>query len=571
MFFPNLAAIWMSIFFFQIMRNDNDEDNNTKIPFSSREVTYQCIADFIHWMLGSRFSSFALFSSLVFVSLTYLFALVIMAIATVEPKCVTSTVYETNNGFQAGFNDALSLSWTTFSTVGYGVISPSTSARFEQDEMDRFDKSGGCFLMSALLSFESLIGILFISYAGAIMYVKLIQFQSNAQVAFSTVLLVRYGAGVEAGDVYDDISVDSEQEEKDLQAARKKSPFPIVVFRMINLLNSTKNGEIVNARVNTMATVNLQNAVMSHITRGNTVFRNALNVDIKKKILGKRVYSYSIKQERQTSSERSISNFISKASSRRVRLGNNSNSTVSSHPPDYQPNQDFFGFGKTSNNRTTSSISEDSSTENNIEITESVRKSLKVKNAMLQLGMTQEQIDMTEETVLDNVSEADVNDGYDDFFSEAAGPYPPGLGKCVIHKEAQMEMPNMVFAKVAMDPVHHPYFRTSWRVLHTLNEDSPLLTKDVRNQIRDAGGSWPAALNTKEELEKCIDFDQLLVSFRGLSRSTGTEVYSHHVYTKKNLKIGYQFRSILVSNANGSLGIVPEDVDKYDPQYGGIP
>lgn len=556
----------------QMMRNDNDEDKSSKVPFSSREVSYQCIADFIHWMLSSRFSSFALFSSFVFVSLTYLFALVIMALAAAEPKCVTSTVYETNSGFQAGFNDALSLSWTTFSTVGYGVISPSTSARFEEDEIDRFDRSGGCVLMSVALSFESLIGILFVSSAGALMYVKLIQFQSNAQVAFSNVLLVRYGKGVEAGDVNDDISVDSEQEEKDLQAVQKKSPFPILVFRMVNLLNSTKNGEIVDAHVNTMATVNLQNAVMCHITRGNTVFKNALNVDIKKKILGKRVYSYRVKKERPNSSERSISSFISKASSRRMRLGNNSNRSVSSHSTDYQPNKDFYGLGKSpsTSNRTIASISEDSSTENEIEVTESMRNSLKVKNVMFQFGMTQEQIDMTEKDVLDNVSEVDMSDDYGDFVDQTVGPYPPGLGKCVIHKEAQVEMPNMVFAKVAMDPVHHPYFRTSWRVLHTLDMNSPLLTKNVRNKIRDAGGSWPAALNTKEEIEKCIDFDQLLVSFRGLSKSTGTEVYSHHVYTKDDMKIGYQFRSILVSNANGSLGIVPEDVDEIDPQYGGI-
>ncbi len=545
------------------MRSDNDELNETKIPFTSREVRYQFIADLIHWMLSSKFSSFTVFISIVFILLTFIFALIIMAIAQAEPKCVTSTVFYTNNGFEAGFNDALSLSWTTFTTVGYGVISPSTSASFQND-MDRFDKSGGCVMMSVLLSFESLVGILFVSYAGAIMYVKLIQFQSNAQVAFSSVLLVKYGRGVDAEDVDDDMSVSTENGETELQMAQKMVPFPVLVFRMVNLLNSTKNGEIVDAQVNTVATVNLKNAVMRHITRGNTVYKNALNTEITQKVSGKRVYSYIFKPERSISAERTLSSFINNVSTRRRNKSNQSNRTTSTR--------------SSSNN---SEKSEMSYSSNAKDISSSRRASIRVKNTLFQIGMTQEQIDLTEDDLLENVKSEGhhdfLNDDHsNDFVSPTVRPlqsinlYPAVLENCTIHKETQVEMPNMVFTKVAMDPVHHPYFRSSWRVLHTLNQESPLLTKEVRKKITDNGGSWPAELNKEEAIRDSIDFDQFLVSFKGLSKSTGTKVYSHQVYTKEAIRVGYQFKSILVSNPDGSLGIVPEDIDQIEPQHGGI-
>ncbi len=532
------------------MRTDNDEPNRTKIPFTSREVKHQCVANLIHWMLSTNFLSFFIFSCIVFITSTFVFALIIMAITFVEPKCVTSNIFESSSEFPAGFNDAFSLSWTTFSTVGYGVISPSTSTKF-QDQMDRFDDSGGCAFMSIILSFEALVGILFVSYAGAIMYVKLIQFQSNAQVAFSNVILVKYGKGVEAADVDDDSSVDSEDEAKQMM---NKIPFPVLIFRLVNLLNSTKNGEIVEAHVNTVATVNLKNAVMSHITRGNTVFKDALSSEMTNKVQGKRAYSYIDKPKRPvgagTLSDRSIGHFMSNR-----RFGRSNNSI---QPPK------SFGYEYKKGSSSIRSIPEDS-----IHVDLSLRKSLKVKNAMFHYGMSHEQVNLTKKDVIARAaSELTVPDNESEEYG--IGLLPPGLGMCVMHKESQVEMPNMVFAKVEMDPVSHPYFRTSWRIAHTLNEESPLLKKEVRKKIIANGGTWPAELNNCDAIEDSIDFDQFLVSFKGISKSTGTDVYSHHVYTKEDLRIGYQFKSILVSNANGSLGIVPEDIDEIKAQYGGI-
>jgi hypothetical protein len=103
-----------------------------------------------------------MFASLIsFVLLNFLSALLIIAFVARAKDCLTPSMEGLN--FYEQFNDSLQLSWTTFTTVGYGLISPSTggSPAFLEDP-EFFKEEVSCLPVSIFLSFESLLGVLFV-------------------------------------------------------------------------------------------------------------------------------------------------------------------------------------------------------------------------------------------------------------------------------------------------------------------------------------------------------------------------------------------------------------------------
>mmetsp|Transcript_23790 Transcript_23790/g.35371 ORF Transcript_23790/g.35371 Transcript_23790/m.35371 type:complete len:522 (+) Transcript_23790:295-1860(+) len=473
---------------YRFISNRKRKNYGNDLQFQSSVVTYQFTANFLFWILKSQFSIFALFSCLMFVFITLVFAFLVIVAAHFEPACVTSSIFETANSFVARLNDAWQLSWTTFSTVGYGMISPSTSAKFT-DEMDYLRRDGTCALISFVLSVECLVGILFVSFCSAILYSKLMQFQSNAQVEFSDIIVVKFGHGVQPQDIDDDLSITSnhtDSEGLDKTYAEDKLPCPVLVFRIVNLQHSMHDGEIVNADVNVAATVDYKNAMNSFFQGAE--FRNAFEdhrVSLQEANL-KLNPLHSLSKMHNVSHLRNLANF---------------------------------------------------------------HVSKKQKNSV--------QVD--EEFVVKEINSHELD----------------GLSKSImIHTEeiptGSMEGPNLVFAKILMDPVHHPFFKTTWRVVHTLNAESPLLTKSARKRVMECGGYWPADMNNVVAVEQSIDFDQFLISFSGLSKATGCDVYKHHTYKKRDVKVGYQFKSILTANRDGSIGVEENDINEIKVQDGGF-
>ncbi len=139
-----------------------------------------------------------------------------------------------------------------------------------------------------------------------------------------------------------------------------------------------------------------------------------------------------------------------------------------------------------------------------------------------------------------------------------------------IHTDGSPDTPNLVFAKIKMDPIQHPFFKRTWSVFHTLNEESPLLTKSARKRVQENGGYWPADMNNIVDVRNSIDFDEFLISFNGLSKATGSDVYGYKMYKPKDLQVGYQFKSMLVENRNGSISVEDDDIDEVTVQEGGF-
>ena len=383
--------------------------------------------------------------------MTFVFALILIFIIRYNPQCITSNIFDETKLFSALLNDTWQLSWTTFFTVGYGVISPSTQSVFDKNSALQ---NGSCIALSFVLSCESLIGILYNSFAGAIIFGKLLQFQSNAQIRFSNIMVVSYGNTIDddINDDDDDVFSDNDEDASNLKLSEKME-CPVLRFRIVNLLKSRNKGHIVNSSVQAIALIDVKNAARNARVTHDIQYQNAFQ---------------SKRQLPATSTKHFASSLY-----RFVRA-------PSMYKAHLEANKDSFDI------------------------------------------------------------------------------VPP--------PQAQVEAPSMVFMKIALDPASHPCFSTTpWRPAHTLNADSPLLSKAMRKIIKNNDGYWPAHLCTKDNIMANISFRQLLVSFKGLSKSTGTEVYLSHLYEFESLKVGCAFRSILL-NVDGYIGVDPDGIDNYDEQ-----
>ena len=140
---------------------------------------------------------------------------------------------------------------------GYGAVFPSTSG---VTPMVHF-----CTGVSIICTLESFVGILFGGLCGAVLHGKVARIQSQAQVLFSDPIVIRYGSGVMNADEDDEddrsqvsgrtnksnhISGDSSK-----KFINRQIPCPVLEFRVVNRLHRTNGGEIMDATMNIVASV----------------------------------------------------------------------------------------------------------------------------------------------------------------------------------------------------------------------------------------------------------------------------------------------------------------------------
>ena len=85
----------------------------------------------------------------------------------------------------AGLADGFALSWTTFTTVGYGAVYPATGTEYERQIE--------CIWITLITTIESFVGLLYAGMCAAILFGKVGRIQSHAQVRFSDALCLEYG------------------------------------------------------------------------------------------------------------------------------------------------------------------------------------------------------------------------------------------------------------------------------------------------------------------------------------------------------------------------------------------
>ena len=97
-------------------------------------------------------------------------------------KCIAGPDDTSPDWFQ--WMDVITLSWTTFSTVGYGNVYPlSTSNDGSNQPL--------CIIVGLVLSFEAFLGVIYASLAAGIVVGVISQQGSKAEVRFSSIIVIR--------------------------------------------------------------------------------------------------------------------------------------------------------------------------------------------------------------------------------------------------------------------------------------------------------------------------------------------------------------------------------------------
>jgi hypothetical protein len=387
------------------------------------------------------------------------------------------------------FMDAFSLSWTTFSTVGYGSTYPSLSTEHDHRGDPR------CTFISFLTSFEAFVGVMYVGFTGGIIFAKVTRITQRAKVQFSDPLLVKFGAGVDAGMGLDDNSQEiqrgedlNENNTDDLEAnavetakqAKCPSPFPVLEFRLANELHNIAAGEVIGSQVNAVVVIEGQQD-------------------------GEQVGDALAKQIKAERLKRTM----------KARKGSKQGSNLFAASSEHSIHSD-----QTSSTDKTSTRSGTSPTSYLQTITTKTFGSKKMK------------IDEDE-----------------------------GGGSVIV--------PRMIFSKLSLDHSEHPFFKRLWTFRHTISGESPLLSTTAKQRIMENGGLWPKEWNNSQAVSNAIRFNQIIVSFTGVSNISAADVYKQKVYDYVDLVVGYQFVNPLYRGKSGKLKVDMFLINDVVEQNGG--
>jgi len=187
------------------------------------------LIEYLHWTFRASFT--VLFFAFIakFMILILIFSGFIALANVLQPTCITPGI--------GNFSDIFALSWTTFTTVGYGNIYPSLSHQETE--------AGHCTFIAFLTSMEAFIGVLFAGFSGAIIFGKVLRIQSQAQVRFSDLIMICYGRNAKNRPSSSNV-LNNKSPSPDMIAC------PMLEFRIVNRLYNKPGCEIIDANLNCM-------------------------------------------------------------------------------------------------------------------------------------------------------------------------------------------------------------------------------------------------------------------------------------------------------------------------------
>jgi len=229
---------------------------------------------FVDWTGHSSFPMVIIVFIILFILFTMILALCINLNLWIYPECIhngehdptttTTTGEDHPNSFQnlsaiQQFHDAWILSWTTFSTAGYGLIAPSTSSP--------------CLSLNVLCSMISFLGTVFSGFCAALIFSRIQSVQGEAPVKFSHYMKIKlerpHGVKPPNNGILGSTLDDKSMMEDDY--------IPVISFHMSNLFHTKVTGEIIAGKINVMANVDAYQVDEETRKRaGNKVFPNLL-------------------------------------------------------------------------------------------------------------------------------------------------------------------------------------------------------------------------------------------------------------------------------------------------------
>lgn len=198
------------------------------------------------WLINTTYTNFFLVQFLCYYILIILFAFILWGAATAyyyhpaKKLCISNMEFDKSHSTQ-NFEYAFEASWTSFSTVGFGVVAPTNSP--------------GCVAVRILCSFEAAVGILYFGFAGAIFFARVSQVLYRAPVTFSSTLCIQYDAGQTNSDWSGPLRpLEMSDVSKMISSPLK---FPSLEFRIVHNKSNYKGWEILNVSLNCMVAIDV--------------------------------------------------------------------------------------------------------------------------------------------------------------------------------------------------------------------------------------------------------------------------------------------------------------------------
>jgi len=469
---------------------------------------------FLYWTFRKHLLVVLLSALCSFYICTGIFGLLIFILGQSKPQCIHV------NGVDFGDTrtqivDAFALSWTTFSTVGYGLVYPGTSATIPEDT-----KIEACIGIFVITTMEAFVGILFSGFWGAICFAKITRVSSFAQVSFSDAIIIKYGTGVtgvkeEDEQEYEEGSSDDDDDDarttSSFKYTQSKLPCPIFEFRIANRLHRQKGGEIIDACINIVA---------------------------------------SMEESKAT---------------RTVRNGEGMAPRIRRKGRRPKQSNEYRKFGRF---RRDPYADADERTEEEIMREENIKKAQEAVKLMITSYNVDESNKGRRISSITSASRLPVpNDSQND--EENQNNQRSSTEQIWSSRRNNKPIPNQIFAKLNVESMEHPFLKRVWTVRHVLDVTSPLVKPEVKELIRINKGHWPEEVNSANAVRASIHFDQVLVSFSGTSNVDANSVYSQKAYTLNDINVGYAFCNMLFREKNGSIGVDHSLLNDVKEQSGG--
>mmetsp|Transcript_7881 Transcript_7881/g.17750 ORF Transcript_7881/g.17750 Transcript_7881/m.17750 type:complete len:592 (+) Transcript_7881:47-1822(+) len=159
------------------------------------------LSGYINWTFYASFTAVFISFLVIFIVLSLFFAGFIALAGAIQPDCIV--VSGNDYGGDHKFGDAFALSWTTFTTVGYGNVYPATGMDYDVADAKR------CSGVVFLCTLEAFLGLIYAGMCAAILFGKVNRVQSHAHLAFANAVCLQYEE-VDMNQFVDDDSSDSD-------------------------------------------------------------------------------------------------------------------------------------------------------------------------------------------------------------------------------------------------------------------------------------------------------------------------------------------------------------------------
>mmetsp|Transcript_29439 Transcript_29439/g.62539 ORF Transcript_29439/g.62539 Transcript_29439/m.62539 type:complete len:553 (-) Transcript_29439:137-1795(-) len=224
------------------------------------------LAGYITWTFYASFSAVFLSFLVIFIVFSLVFAGFYALAGEFVPECIVVSGMPYGSNPESKFGDAFALSWTTFTTVGYGNVYTATGNDFEISE------SEDCAAVVFLCTLESFLGLIYAGMCAAILFGKVNRVQSHAHLTFAYAVCLQYESvdldeyvdeALSDSDVDDLITEEADEDNKRVKddcksssfniAAKKRQSFrekfrgcPVIKFQVVNDFCNKAGGEIID-------------------------------------------------------------------------------------------------------------------------------------------------------------------------------------------------------------------------------------------------------------------------------------------------------------------------------------